>query len=367
MSWTQRFDRGIVPRMHASLVARLRSVGASDTLGGRLRFVRQIGAGGMGRVHEAVDQASGRRLAVKLVESASGGGALARFTMEAEILESLHHPAIVAYVDHGTTPDGELYLAMEWLDGVDLDRRLARGPLTVAEAVALGRRLAGGLAAAHDIGIVHRDLKPGNIVLVGDDVARATLVDFGIARRRGDDRLTRTGQLVGTPGYMAPEQVRGRRDVGPRADLFALGCVLYRCIAGRDPFQGEDLMTILARLLLDEPIALRAICADVPAGLDRLVARLLAKDEADRPTGATEVDAALAAIAEALGRADAGIESGHGGARDRSRIADARLRRHRPQRRRAAPLRPVHREVPPRRRHGGRPPCSTGATRAPRR
>jgi eukaryotic-like serine/threonine-protein kinase len=193
-------------------LARLRSVCAADSLGHRLVIGRQVGAGGMGRVFEAVDEASGRTLAVKLVQHVRGDGDLTRFTAEAEILESLDHPAIVAYVSHGTTPAGEPYLAMEWLEGEDLGRRLERGPLSVAEAVALGRRLADGLSAAHGRGVIHRDLKPTNIVLVGREVGRATIVDFGIARgpRGGGGPLTRTGELLGTPGYMAPSRSAAR-------------------------------------------------------------------------------------------------------------------------------------------------------------
>ena len=278
-------------------VDRLRSIGAGDTLGHRLVLGRVVGAGGMGRVHEAIDESSGRRLAVKLIQTVRDDADAARFTAEAEVLEALDHPAIVAYVGHGTTPAGDHYLAMQWLDGEHLGQRLEREPLTVADAIALGRRLAAGLAAAHAAGVVHRDLKPGNIVLVDGDVARATLVDFGIARRPGADSLTRTGDLLGTPGYMAPEQARGRRDVDGRADLFALGCVLYHALAGRPPFEADEVMTVLARLLLEDPPRLRARRAEVPARLERLIARLLAKEPGRRPATASAVDDELAAIA----------------------------------------------------------------------
>jgi serine/threonine protein kinase len=276
-------------------ITRLRAIGAADSLGHRLVLVRQAGAGGMGRVYQATDAESGRPMAVKLIRHVRGESALSRFAAEAEILESLDHPAIVAYVGHGTTPDGDHYLAMEWLDGEDLGRRLAAGPLSVADTLTLGRRLASGLVAAHRAGVIHRDLKPSNVVLVGGDVARATLVDFGIARRMGDEGegLTRTGELLGTPGYMAPEQIRGQRDLDGRVDLFALGCVLYQCLAGKPPFGGEDVMTVLARLLLEDAPRLRAVRSDVPPRVDDLIVRLLSKDGADRPASAEEVLAAL--------------------------------------------------------------------------
>jgi hypothetical protein len=278
-----------------TFITRLRAIGAADSLGHRLVLVRQAGAGGMGRVYQATDADSGRPLAVKLIRHVRGESALSRFAAEAEILESLHHPAIVAYVGHGTTPDGDHYLAMEWLEGEDLGRRLAAGPLSVADTLTLGRRLASGLVAAHRAGVIHRDLKPSNVVLVGGDVARATLVDFGIARRIGEsgEALTRTGELLGTPGYMAPEQIRGQRDLDGRVDLFALGCVLYQCLAGKPPFGGEDVMTVLARLLLEDAPRLRALRPDVPPRVDELIGRLLAKDGARRPASADEVVAAL--------------------------------------------------------------------------
>ena len=290
-----------------AFITRLRGVGAADSLGKRLNLGRQVGAGGMGRVYQATDEASGRVLAIKLIQEVRGEQAISRFIAEADILESLDHPAIVAYVGHGTTADGAQYLAMDWLEGEDLGQRLARSTLSVPETVALGLRVADGLAAAHRAGIIHRDLKPSNIMLVGGDVDRATLVDFGIARRVGSDNLTRTGELVGTPGYMAPEQVRGRRDVDGRADLFALGCVLYQCLVGHPPFPGDDIMTVLAKLLLEEAPRLCTLRIDIPQQLDDLIERLLHKDGARRPAAADEVVAELAAIAAGLERGDLAI------------------------------------------------------------
>jgi hypothetical protein len=284
-------------------IDRLRDLGVADSLGRRLRLGRQVGAGGMGRVFQAVDPATGQTIAVKLIEGVGDRG-LGRFSAEAEILEALDHPAIVSYVGHGTTPDGAHYLAMAWLDGDHLGEHLARGPMALADVVDLGRRVAAGLAAAHDAGVVHRDLKPNNIVLVGGDVRRATLVDFGIARRAGGDAMTRTGELIGTPGYMAPEQIRGCRDLDGRADLFALGCVLHHCVAGRPPFQADEMMTVLARVLLEEPVPLSALRGDVPPRLQRLIERLLAKDEALRPANAAEVETELHVIATALATRD---------------------------------------------------------------
>ena len=260
----------------------------------RFLLERPAGAGGMGTVYRALDRVSGAPVALKL--AADGNDALrARALAEADALTALDHPAIVRLVAHGLALDGRPYLAMEWLDGEDLAARLERGPLTVAEAALLGARAAAALAAAHARGVVHRDIKPSNLFLPGGDVAQVKLVDFGIARFAGAwERLTATGALVGTPSHMAPEQATGQRDVGPPADLFALGAVLFECLAGRPAFRGDSVMALLAKVVLDEPPRLDTLRADVPPAFAALVARLLAKAPVDRPTAA-EVAAALAA------------------------------------------------------------------------
>jgi len=284
-------------------VDRLRAVIGEDTFDRRFELVREAGQGGMGRVFEAIDRESGARVAVKLLARLADR---ARFAAEAEVLERLAHPAIVRYVRHGTTRDGDPYLAMEWLVGESLAQRLARGPLGVADACAVGEQLAAALAHAHAAGVVHRDVKPSNVILVGGAASAAgdaRLIDFGVAKTERD--LTSTGQLVGTPGYMAPEQVRGERGVDGRVDLFALGCVIYEAVAARAPFPGAEVMEVLARLLLDEPRALGELAEGVPPRLSRLVAALLAKDAARRLGDARIVREELAAIRAALASGDA--------------------------------------------------------------
>jgi serine/threonine protein kinase len=158
----------------------------------------------MGRVYRALDRKSGAAVAVKvLMESAEQHRE--RFAWEGRLLEQLRHPSIVGHVAHGFTGDGELYLAMEWLEGMDLSERLARGPLSVRDTLALAHRLLAGLAAAHELGVIHRDIKPRNVYLEAGIPARAKLLDFGIARLRGA-AMTQTGHVLGTVGYMAPEQ-----------------------------------------------------------------------------------------------------------------------------------------------------------------
>jgi TPR repeat protein len=284
-------------------VGRLRAVLGEDagdaTFDRRFELVREAGSGGMGRVLEAIDRESGARVAVKLLARRADRE---RFAAEAAVLERLTHPAIVRYVRHGVTRGGEPYLAMAWLVGESLAQRLARGPLGVADACMVGERIAAALEHAHAAGVVHRDVKPSNVILVGGAVDEARLIDFGVAKTDRD--LTSTGQLIGTPGYMAPEQVRGERGVDGRVDLFALGCVLYEAVAGRAPFPGSEVMEVLARLLLDRPRPLGELVPEIPPRLDRLVEALLAKDAAHRLGDARVVREELAAIRAALAAGD---------------------------------------------------------------
>lgn len=283
-------------------LGRLRALIADPTFEARFEVIGAAGTGGMGEVMRARARDDGRPLAIKLL-AATGLSERARFTAEAEILERLDHPAIVGYVAHGVTGRGQPYLAMEWLDGETLADRLRGGPLAIDDAIALGQRLAAALAYAHGQGVIHRDVKPSNVILVGGAVAAARLIDFGVAK--GHDReLTHTGQLIGTPGYMAPEQALGRRAVDGRADLFALGATLYQALAGAPPFAGDEVMAVLAQVLLHEPAPLTAVRPEVPPRLAHLIAALLAKQPDDRLADATVVEAELATMAAARAARD---------------------------------------------------------------
>lgn len=282
---------------------RLRALVGDVTFDARFEVLGAAGAGGMGEVVRARDRDSGRDVAVKLLAGA-GLPDRARFAAEAEILERLRHPAIVGYIAHGVTGRGQPYLAMEWLDGESLASRLRRGPLTPDEAVVVGRRLASALAYAHEQGVIHRDVKPSNVMLLDGALDGARLIDFGVAK--GHDRdLTHTGQVIGTPGYMAPEQALSRREVDGRADLFALGCTLYEGLAGASPFAGDEVMEVLARLLLHEPPPLARRCPAAPPRLVHLIAVLMAKEPTARLGDAAVVEAELAAIAAARAAGDA--------------------------------------------------------------
>ncbi len=243
----------------------------------------------MGIVYRAEDRVTGEPVALKLLH---GRGHDRRFAHEAHLLSQLAHPAIVRYVAHGVTADARPYLAMEWLEGELLSHRLLGGRLECADTVVLARRLAEGLAAAHASGVVHRDLKPSNIVVTNGDLACAKLIDFGLARRRLDARMTDAGVLIGTFAFMSPEQALASRDLDERSDLFSLGAVLYTCLAGRRPFRAQQASALLAKVVLEDPIRVSELQPEVPPELESLVHGLLAKAPEERPTSA-EVAALL--------------------------------------------------------------------------
>ncbi|HWO23798.1 MAG TPA: protein kinase [Kofleriaceae bacterium] len=265
-------------------------------LGDRFEIEQQVTAGGMGQLFRACDRASGQLVAIKVLSDARGHS-IARFAREVELLSTLSHPGIVRYIAHGEAPADELFLVMEWLDGEDLEHRLAREPLTAGETLTLAARVAEALGAAHALGAIHRDLKPANLFLPGGRIADVKILDFGIARRAGGTRLTRTGMLVGTPGFMAPEQARDGGAVDARADVFALGCVLFQCLTGTPAFHGDSAAGILGKILFGDTPRVSALWPEVPAELDALITAMLAKAPAHRPRDGAHLAATLAALA----------------------------------------------------------------------
>ncbi|MDI1446063.1 serine/threonine-protein kinase [Polyangium sp. 6x1] len=268
--------------------------GSGETLGGRFELVRLAGTGGMGDVYEARERSTGERLAVKVLRAVREDAA-ARFEREATILSTSSHPHIVRYVARGALPSGEPWLVMEWLEGEDLASRLRRGPLSVGEAVRLLRAAAEALGAMHARGVVHRDVKPANLFLVGGRIEGLKVLDFGIAQLPGASRLTDTGLVVGTPGYMAPEQASDREAVGTRADVFSLGAVLFECLTGRPAFPGATFLAVVSKTLFEEPPPLRELVPRAPEGLATLVAHMLSKHPEGRPADGQAVAAALSA------------------------------------------------------------------------
>jgi serine/threonine protein kinase/Tol biopolymer transport system component len=278
---------------------------------GPYEIVGTIGAGGMGEVYRARDSRLGRDVAIKVLPSSFSADAdrLHRFEQEARAAAALSHPNILAVHDIGTE-QGPPFIVSELLEGQTLRDRLAAGPLPVRKAVAYAVAIARGLAAAHEKGITHRDLKPENLFITTDD--RVKILDFGLAKLTSDASavaasalqtarpLTEMGQVLGTVGYMAPEQVRGLA-VDPRADLFALGTILYEMVSGRRAFHRDTAPETMTAILNDHPPDLIATDRSIPPGLARIVDRCLEKSPSARFQTASDLTFALEALSDASG------------------------------------------------------------------
>jgi serine/threonine protein kinase/WD40 repeat protein len=279
---------------------------------GGYRILKVLGAGGMGVVFHAEDLQLKRSVALKTMKPSAHTNAAARqrFLREARAAAAIEHDHIVTIHQVGEDR-GVPFLAMQLLQGETLEQRLQRdGKLRSDEALRIGREIAAGLAAAHERGLIHRDIKPANIFLVSGGVVsgewsdqhsslitdhspKVKILDFGLARSAADDaQLTKSGTILGTPSYMAPEQARGEK-VDPLCDLFSLGCVLYRMTTGELPFKGATTMNILTALALDNPKPPPEINPDVPRSLSDFIMQLLAKNPAERPSSARAVVRAL--------------------------------------------------------------------------
>ncbi|WP_441248099.1 protein kinase domain-containing protein [Kitasatospora sp. McL0602] len=252
----------------------------------RHRLERLLGRGGMGEVWRAHDLRLGRPVAIKFLppQQSGGGRALARFEREATVTAGLRHPGITEVFDYGVQ-DGQPYVVMELLDGRDLAAVLDEheSGLPVAQTLDIGAQVADALSYAHQAHIVHRDIKPANLMLLAD--GRIKVCDFGVAGlMHANSDLTREGSAVGTPAYMAPEQCDGQR-VDGRADLYALGCVLFALLTGRPPFQSYgDYRAVMLHHIRTPPPLLASLRPGLPDGLQQLVSALLSKDPAARPT-----------------------------------------------------------------------------------
>ena len=265
---------------------------------GRYRVLHRIGAGGMGIVYAADDESLGRRVAVKTIADPDEA-MRKRFRREARAAAGVNHPNICQIYEIGED-GGQLFIAMELLSGEPLSERLARGPMPVAEVIAIGRDVLGALKALHEVGIVHRDLKPSNIFLTSHG---AKILDFGLARPLHHDltrsietvtELTQPGLLVGTPRYMAPEQVLGQA-LDDRTDLFAAAAILYEAAAGRPAFAGTTVVEVLSATLHDDPPPLAGDATTQV--LDRVLRCALSKQPAERPASAAEMASGLEALA----------------------------------------------------------------------
>ncbi len=279
---------------------------------GAYRIIEVLNQGGMGAVYRAEHTLLGKRAAIKLLlpDLSQDAEMVHRFFNEAKAASAIQHPGIVEIFDFGYHDDGRAYLVMEFLDGESLGERLhARGRVPELEAAILTRAIAGALAAAHAKGIVHRDLKPDNIYLVPDpDMPtgeRIKVLDFGIAKLAdfgggAGGSHTRTGALLGTPLYMAPEQARGAGEVDARADLYALGCMLYEMLVGAPPFVAEGAGEIIALQLFGEVLPPRARVPALSAPIEAIALRLLEKEPDARYQTAAELVEALARLLPSL-------------------------------------------------------------------
>ncbi len=256
----------------------------------RYEIIRRLGAGGMGAVYLARHNLMDRLCALKVLPPGHhrDAEALERFTREARNASRIVHPNVCTVFDFGTTPEGVAYLAMEYLEGRTLGSILAEQPrLPLDRAVRLGREIAAGLDAAHELGIVHRDLKPDNVMVVqGRSGETVKLVDFGIAKAleaEPSKEMTAPGIVIGTPDYMSPEQFAGD-PVDPRADVYALGVIFYRMVTGALPHTGETARATLTKRLTDAPTPIGDAAPDlvVPAGLQSMVNKVLARKPEDR-------------------------------------------------------------------------------------
>jgi serine/threonine protein kinase len=252
---------------------------------GPYRIEARLGQGGMGMVFRALHDGDGRTVALKVLRDELGADDTfrRRLAHEARAATEVDHPNLAPVLEAGEA-DGRVYLAIRYVDGRSLAGRLrADGPLPLAGLVRLAAEVGAGLGALHERGIVHRDVKPANILLGSDGMA--VLGDFGLAKGRAYTVLTRPGQVLGTLDYLAPELIRGE-PAGPMSDLYALGCVLFECVAGAPPFAGRGILRIGMAHLEEEPGDPAAGRPDIPPAVSWTVRQALAKDPARRPTNA---------------------------------------------------------------------------------
>ncbi len=277
-----------------------------DVLADRVRIEGRLGGGGMGAVHVGTELATGQRVAVKVLASGKpSADEIRRFLAEADAAASVEHPVVVRTIAIDVNDDGRPFQILELVEGVALRTLQREGiRLSLRQVACLGLSVSEALAAAHDAGVVHRDIKPANILLCEEDPG-VRLVDFGIAKRlhatRPDDpQLTMPGQLIGTPAFMAPEQLDETREVTSAVDLYSLGVLLYELAAGRPLFAVEGTPALLAAHIGQSPDQLGSVVEDCPRGLETAIMSCLRKEPSDRPT-ASEMASTLRELVRAMG------------------------------------------------------------------
>jgi serine/threonine-protein kinase len=288
----------------ASTIARDMGIGPGDVVSGRYQVVRVIGHGGMGVVVEAVHEALGQRVAIKFLRPREGDNeeATTRFLAEARALAQLRSVHFPRVTDIALLPDATPYFVMEFLEGHDLGASLAvDGTLSVGTTVDYALQVCEALAEAYVVGIVHRDIKPGNLFLTKalDGSTLVKVLDFGISKYAPTTEvgMTATRALMGSPRYMAPEQMRSMRRVDHRADIWSLGVVMHEALTGQPPFVGETLPEVCAAIAADDPVRVRQLRRDVPIELQDIILRCLAKEPDQRYKDVGELASELAPFA----------------------------------------------------------------------
>jgi serine/threonine protein kinase len=257
------------------------SIGLGTELAGRYELVAEVARGAMGDVFEAFDRIEGSKVAVKVLraEYLTDDSMRRRFRREGAVLKALDHPAIVRLLELGIEGDGVVFLVTEYVEGETLAERLLKGPLDVAEADPLVDALCDGLETAHHHGVLHGDLKPANIIWPEEGIPR--LVDFGASKILGLDRLTATGEVSGTPAYMAPEALTGKADVDERIDVYGLGVVLYEALSANQPFHDRHIGRLMMKIDAGDCLPIDAV-ANVSAAIARVVDRAMHRDKEGR-------------------------------------------------------------------------------------
>jgi serine/threonine-protein kinase len=288
------------------------TLSTGDVIEGKYRIVRLIGEGGMGAVYEGENIRIHRTVAIKVLHAgvAENQDAVQRFEREAQAAGRIGSEHIVEVLDLGNLPDGDRFMVMEFLDGDSLSARIqARGRLTARETYPIARQILEGLAAAHGAGIIHRDLKPDNAFLLksrGGQVDFVKLLDFGISKfsaLSGESgfSMTRTGAVMGTPYYMSPEQAKGAKGMDHRADLYAVGVILYECVTGRVPFNADTFNELLFKIVLETPQPIEQVVPDSDPEFNKIIQKAMAREPGLRYQTAREFQEALDQWASGVG------------------------------------------------------------------
>ena len=298
---TPSFDSSL---LQSASSAAAKSAVVGSVIGGRYQVRRLCGEGGMGRVYEAEHIDIGKRVALKILHPAYSQtpDLVERLRREARAASKISHPNVVDVTDSGTIDDGAFFFVMEYIEGIELGELIFREKrLDVARSLTITAQVCRALQAAHDVNVIHRDLKPENVLILARDGQKdfVKVLDFGIAKSPERDdkdskghpsrRLTHPGMTMGTPEYMAPEQAAGK-PADPRSDIYAVGGILYEMLTGQPPYDGNNFMEILHKKASQPPAPLSSFRTDVPADIEALIMRALAKDPAQRPQSMTDLE-----------------------------------------------------------------------------